>query len=248
MSRLSIDLVGPAEISADVLFNARAELWSRGWCVLPGLLPTATVEVLRAEAARLLDGVPRGSARHSATDDSGDVLVMNGLDTRSELLFDFARHPSFTRIAQTLLGKSPMPIHTEYFGKPRAGALPTPPHQDQIFYQDHFSDEPAITFWCPLQDVRPGHGALEYGSPCPEQGELLAHGPSDAVDFGAQLRDADGFRFTAPAVPVGACLVHHGYTVHRSGPMTAAEPRHVFAFNFRGSSFREHLAAQGAQR
>lgn len=235
------DSLSAVALDSRLLKAAREELWGRGWTRLPDILPRTMLDLLNDEADRLLAEVPAGPNARSATDAHGGVLVMNGLDARSEMLFDFARTPALTTMAAFLLGKVAMPIHIEYFGKPKAGAEPTPPHQDQVFYQDHFSDEPAITFWCPLQDVPVGAGALEYASLAAANGVLLPHRGSRTVDFGAQLADADGFEFVRAPVAAGDCLVHHAYTVHRSGPMAGQGPRRVFAFNYRGSSFRQHL-------
>jgi len=241
MSRQSTECLAPTVPSADILQDAHDRLWRDGWALLPGVVPAPVLDVLNDEADRLLATVRPGVEKESATDGGGGVLVMNSLDARSGFLFDFARTGSFLRLAELLLGKAPMPVHTEYFGKPAAGAEPTPPHQDQVFYESHFNDEPAITFWIPLQDVLVGDGAMEYGSPCPAPGTLLPHRKSATVDFGAQLVEVKGYTFAPVAVPRGSCIVHHSYAVHRSGPMTRGRPRRVFAFNYRGSSYRDYL-------
>jgi hypothetical protein len=241
MSRQSTESLAPAIPSGEALRRARDQLWRDGWTLLPDVVPAPVVDALNGEANRLLAEVRPGVERQSATDEDGGVLVMNSLDAHSELLFDFARTDAFLRLAEVMLGKAPMPVHSEYFGKPGAGAEPTPPHQDQVFYESHFNDEPAITFWIPLQDVLLGEGAMEYGSPCPAPGKLLPHRKSAAVEFGAQLVDAAGYTFTPVPVPRGGCIVHHSYAVHRSGPMTGSRPRRVLAFNYRGSSYREYL-------
>jgi len=239
MSPLSPEVTAPSAPPATALAEAREHLWRHGWALLLDVMPTDLLDALSHEADRLVAEVPAGVHRSAATDLTGGVLVMNGLDARSDLLYDVARTPAMTSIADAMLGKASIPIHTEYFGKPQAGAAPTPPHQDQVFYQHHFDDEPAVTFWTPLQDVLPGAGALEYGSPCPAPGSLLPHHGSDSPDFGAQLVDAALYTFTPVAAPRRSCLVHHAYVVHRSGPMTSEVPRRVFAFNYRGSSYRE---------
>lgn len=247
MSHQFNDFLAPAVPPDDILQTARDELWGQGWTLLPRVLPSPLIDALTSEVDRLLAEVPTGVGSRSATDDGGGVLTMNGLDGRSELLFDLARSEALLGMAEFLLAKAAMPIHIEYFGKPRAGAAATPPHQDQIFYQDHFNDEPAITFWLPLHKVAVGHGVLEYGSPCPPQGCLLPHRSSAAIDFGAELVDPTAYTYVPAPVPRGGCLVHHSYVVHRSGPMAYDRPRQVFAFNYRGSSYRERLRQCGGQ-
>lgn len=242
MSRQSVDSLAPSSPAAEPnLERARSHLWTHGWTVIQQVVPPTVLEALTEEVDRLLSSVPLGVRSTSATDDRGQALVMNGLDARSEFLFDLSRTERFLGLAQTLLGKAAIPIHTEYFGKPGRGAEPTPPHQDQVFYENHFDDEPAITIWTPLQDVVDGGGALEYGTPCPPPRDLLPHRKSTSIDFGAELEDASPYAFVPVPVPRGACLVHHSYVVHRSGATMRDRARHVVAFNYRGSSYREYL-------
>ena len=242
MSRQSTRAVARFDVPDEAaLALARSALWSAGWTVLHDVVNIDVIEQLVVEANSLTGQTTAGVSRSSVTDPNGGVLVMNGLDARSDLLFDLARDPATTRIAESLLGKACIPIHSEYFGKPGRGAAATPAHQDHIFYNSHFDDEPAITFWIPLQSVDVGLGALEYGTPCPSQGELLPHRLSPCADFGQELEDASPFEFIAAPVGLGDILVHHSYVVHRSAPMAGEGPRRVFALNFRGSSFRQRL-------
>lgn len=222
-----------------VLDAARLDLDERGWAQVEGLLDADRLNMFSSEVSRIIAETQTGVTATSAAVDDG-VLVINSLDAASEILFDFARTDYMMGLAETFLGKRAQPIHIEFFGKPAPGSPPTPPHQDQIFYNDHFDDEPAVTFWCPLEDVSHDSGCLEYGTPYPA-GTLLPHRQSDALDFGAQLTDDSSYTYTPVAVSAGDCLVHTAYVVHRSGPMRSSRPRRVLAFNYRGSSYREML-------
>jgi hypothetical protein len=223
-------------------------LWADGWTVLPGFLPELVLDALNAEADRLLAAAAAGVDRNFVMAPAGGVLVMSGLDARSELLFDLARTSAFMKVTEFLLEKAAMPIHIKYFGKPGRGAEATPPHQDQVFYDSHFNDERAITFWCPLQEVPVASGALQYQTPALDYGVLLPHLTSDTVDFSAEMVDATSGDYTPVPVARGSVLVHHSYAAHRSGGMAVDAPRQVFAFSYRGSAYREHLRRRGSGR
>jgi hypothetical protein len=231
--------------AAETLLFARDQLWSDGWTVLPGFLPDRVLSVLIAEADRLLADPP-GVDNGSANDLPWDTPVMNGLDARSELLFDLARTPAFMGVTEFLLEKAAIPIHIKYFGAPRRGTEATAPLQDQVFYDRHFNDERAITFWCPLQDVPVESGALQFRTPALDYGIFLPYLASCAMNCSAGTVDGISLDYTAVPVSRGTVLVHHSYAVHRSGAMTVDAPRRVFAFSYRGSAYREHLRRRGS--
>jgi ectoine hydroxylase-related dioxygenase (phytanoyl-CoA dioxygenase family) len=143
-----------------------------------------------------------------------------------------------------------VPFLIEYFAKPAERSEPTPAHQDQIFYRDHFGDELAVTFWVALSDVTEADGVLQYAIAQPEPGELLRHRVSEVRNFGAELVTPEEFAFRSapvpagarrcPPVPAGGAVVRHSYAVHRSGPMLGLRPRAAFALNYRRSPYRQH--------
>lgn len=215
-------------------------LWMKGWVVLYDLLSDKILKKLEEEAIILKKNIEPGVKSSSVTDSDNEVLVMNSLFSKSEFLYDFARDPEFIRISEILLKKASIPIHCEYFCKPNQDAEATPPHQDQIFYNDHFNDELAITFWCPLNNINLGDGALEYAK-IENLMELLPHKQSSSLDFGMELIEHSHFTFTPVQLNRGDCIVHHAYTIHRSEKKVSNSCREAFAFNYRSSSFREDI-------
>ncbi|TKG66266.1 phytanoyl-CoA dioxygenase family protein [Prauserella endophytica] len=224
------------------LGGIRHQLRTAGHTVLPTFAHPALLDALRHEADRLsseLYGQPEGTV--ISRDIDGHVLSMHYLDRHSDLLFDLTRLPELQHLAEALLESRCVPFLTEYFAKPAATSEATPPHQDQIFYRDHFGDELAITFWIALTDVTEDDGVLQYANPQPTVGELLKHRVSDVQNFGAELVDDSGFEFHSAPVPAGGAVVHHSYAVHRSGPMRGTSPRAAFALNFRRSPYRQQI-------
>jgi ectoine hydroxylase-related dioxygenase (phytanoyl-CoA dioxygenase family) len=167
---------------------------------------------------------------------------MNRIDKESDVLYDLARHPTMIGIASELLGKPAVSLHVEYFAKPPHSLRSTPPHQDHVFYLEHFDDEMALSFWLALDDVTAASGALEYATPCAR--ELLPHIPSSAPDFDFELPDVDGLEFAVAVVPRGGCVLHHSYVIHRSGGNRTERPRRALVFNYRGSPYRAWMRAE----
>ena len=224
------------------LHGLRDELLTAGHTVLRRFAQPALLSALRDEADRLSDEL-YGHAEGTiiSRDVDGRVLSMHYLDRHSDLLFDLTRLPKLQHVAEVLLESRCVPFLTEYFAKPATQSEATPPHQDQIFYRDHFGDELAVTFWIALTDVTESDSALQYATPQPKPGELLKHRLSDVQNFGAELVDDSGFTFLSAPVAAGGAVVHHSYAVHRSGPMSGPEPRAAFALNFRRSPYRQKI-------
>lgn len=224
------------------LDGIRDRLHTEGHAVLATFAQPELLDNLRYEATRLsseLRGQPDGTV--ISRDADGRVLSMHYLDRHSDLLFDLTRIPELLSVAESLLESRCVPFLTEYFAKPATQARATPPHQDQIFYRDHFGDELAITFWVALTDIGENDGVLQYAYPQPRVGTLLKHRVSDVQNFGAQLVDDADFEFRPAPVAAGGAIVHHSYAVHRSGPMVGRAPRSAFALNFRRSPYRQQI-------
>lgn len=219
-----------------------SHLWTEGWVVIPGLLTERALAELKEESIIVKRMTAVGTLSSSVTDELGNVLVINSLDKKSDFIFDFCRQDLLITLASQLVGKSAIPIHSEFFSKPGCGAVSTPAHQDQVFYNSHFDDEPAITFWCPLEEVGIDDGPLEYAIVVHLE-TLLPHKPSNSLDFGMELVTPDDYEYLTVPLQKGDCLVHHSYAVHKSRVKTSGSVREAFAFNFRGSSYRERLGS-----
>lgn len=231
------DLSLPQSADLDRLHD---DVMNAGYAVLTEFVKPDLLHALRHEATRLsteLGDHPEGTV--ISRDSDHRVLSMHYLDRHSDLLFDLTRLPELQLFADVVLGCRSVPFLTEYFAKPAAQSEATPPHQDQIFYRDHFGDELAVAFWIALTDVTETDGVLQYASPQPKPGELLKHRVSNVQNFGAELIDNSPFSFTSAPVPAGGAVLHHSYAVHRSGPLAGTAPRAAFALNFRRSPYRQ---------
>lgn len=222
--------------------DIRSALFRSGHAVLDNFVSADLVLALRDEGVRLTRTLTHGvEGAVVATAADGAVLSMHHLDRSSDLLFDLIRLPELVDAADALLQSRCVPFLTEYFAKPGSAAERTPAHQDQIFYRDHFGDELAVTFWIPLAAVDIGDGVLEYAEPQPVEMVLLRHQESAVQNFGAELVSEKEFLFRPAPVPAGGAVVHHSFSVHRSGPVTTSSHRAAFALNYRRSPYRQRM-------
>jgi len=233
------------EIPLPDLETAKRHLHTRGFAVFAQFARPETIERMEREIARLMAGHTSNQQYGLMRDAHGHVVVMNGLCKVSDFFFDLARHPDVVNVANFLVGKRTVPLHTEYFAKPAMYSVGTPPHQDQAFYYEHFDDELAISLWVALDDVTENSGALEF-VPTSVQ-TLLPHTQSQCIGFDRELAEAvDDLPFERVTVLCGGCVVHHAYTIHRTAPNRSNRPRRAVVFNYRGSEYREWLAHRGS--
>ena len=230
------------QIEQKILAEKRRSLLDKGYVVFEKLLDPDGVARVLEELQQIMNR-PYGSDDCTVLrDEHGFVAVMNGLDKASDFLFDLARRPELLSMAEGLLAKRVVPLHTEYFAKPplrpsNESPVLFPSHQDHAFYHNHFGNEMAISVWIALDDVTVERGAVEFGSPA--QIRLLPHRNSAYFGFGQELVDEDGFTFEPVPVPRGGALIHHSFAVHRSGSNRTPNLRRAVVFNYRGSDFRQ---------
>ena len=231
---------------AKVAFDKLPQFTEKGYFTVDALVDSKVVSELAFHVNELARTLHAPQTLHKGVrNDKGDVVFMNRLDAQVDFIYDFHRLPQMLAFAETLIGKKVVPLSTEYFGKPPGSSRPTPPHQDQTFYNEHFDNELAVAVWIALDDVTPESGALQY-VPQPLRGaSLLPHVAYVGAELEAQLEDAsrppEAAYETAP-VPKGGAAVHHAFVVHRSLPNTAGKPRRAIVFNYRGSEYRQQLA------
>lgn len=211
----------------------------RGYAAIPNFISEEGIRQLLEEIEHLAKIHTPESPFMLARNKYGDILVMNRLDKMSDYLFDLARSEKLIDLSTRMIGKAVIPLHVEYFSKPASNSTATPPHQDQIFYNSHFDDELAISFWIALDDVEHDSGALEYATNLPNT--VHPHVKSPSIDFDYELADADTYEFTRVPIRRGDCIAHSSYAIHKTQVNTSGKIRRAIAFNYRGSSYRQWL-------
>jgi phytanoyl-CoA hydroxylase len=158
---------------------------------------------------------------------------------KNDLYFSaYRRHPRWCALAQALIGEEAHSEQPEWFCKPAGNLLPTPPHQDNYYF--NLTPPHVLTIWMALEPVDEANGCLRYVLGSHKHG-LRPHGRSNIVGFSQGITDW-GPEDQAKEVPIilgpGDVAVHHGNTIHRAEVNRSDRPRIAYAMVFKGVSCR----------
>ncbi len=152
---------------------------------------------------------------------------------------DYTKHPKWLALARTVLGEEVQAQEPEWFNKPPGTASPTPPHQDNYYF--NLKPPSVVTVWMALDPVDEGNGCLRYVAGSHRRG-LRPHGRSNVLGFSQGITDYgpdDEAREVLIRLQPGDVVAHHGETIHRAEPNRSAERnRRAFAMVLRGASCR----------
>jgi phytanoyl-CoA hydroxylase len=168
----------------------------------------------------------------------------------------YTRQPRWLGLARTLIGEE-VEAHglSEWFNKPPGTQHPTPPHQDNYYF--NLKPPNVLTIWMALDPVDGENGCLRYVAGSHRRG-IRRHGRSDILGFSQGIVDYgpdDESREVCIHLQPGDVVVHHGETIHRADPnRSPTRHRRAFAMVFKGAScrrdeeaFARYLAAAKAQ-
>jgi len=152
---------------------------------------------------------------------------------------DYVRHPAWLALARALLGEEAEGQAPEWFNKPPGPESPTPPHQDNYYF--NLKPPNVLTVWLALDQVDAGNGCLRYVPGSHRRG-LRPHGRSNVLGFSQGIADygpADLAHEAEIHLQPGDAVVHHGETIHRAEPNRSRDrQRRAFAMVCRGVSCR----------
>jgi phytanoyl-CoA hydroxylase len=152
---------------------------------------------------------------------------------------DYTREPTWLALARTLLGEEAQAQPPEWFNKPPGENAPTPPHQDNYYF--NLKPPSVLTIWLALDTVDGGNGCLRYVPGSHRRG-LRPHGRSHVLGFSQGITDL-GAEDRAREVPIhlrpGDAVVHHCEMIHRAEPNRSTDrQRRAFAMVFKEVSCR----------
>lgn len=202
-------------------------LEQQGYLALPVPLHRNNTLLLDMEARTLI------SELAPQAEQTGEAFTLRRLDAYSEYIFDLARSVHLKDCAEDLLGGPVMSIRNAYRHAPMHHCMEAP-HQDQAFFDAHFQDELAITFWIPAFGSAPLR--MRFATPPGPVGLLLAHESVDDIHETARLTDQSELDMKTVEVSAGECLVHHAFAVHQAVP-----PYSAFTFTYRESNYLAKL-------
>ncbi len=151
----------------------------------------------------------------------------------------YTRHPKWQDLASTLVGETAACESPEWFNKPAGVEHPTPPHQDNYYFNLQPSN--VVTIWLALDHVDDENGCLRY-LPGSHLRGFRPHGRSNVLGFSQGITDYGAEDFSTERkihLQPGDAVAHHGMTVHRAEPNRSADRnRRAFAMVYKGISCR----------
>lgn len=145
-------------------------------------------------------------------------------------------------IAAQLMGVAGVRLWQDQALYKEAGGRETTPHQDQTFWP--IGDEPLVSAWIPLQDVRIADGAMAYVPGSHLAGRLQVVDITHTTDPYDILKDPalNGAQPNYVEVSAGSVIWHHGLTVHQAAANTSSDTRRAFTVVYISDQARRHKA------
>lgn len=227
---------------------------TNGWVFLPGLVPSATCAAMKAEGERRLTGLarddPRPRYQPEAIPESLAAAQGRGFGTvcgegawmewRGSVRD--AQDPLFTSVAldrqmgdnvRRLLSRHrPLRVFHDIFACKlgHSASAATHYHQDATHLP---LDRNSLTVWIALDEIKPDQGLVRFYSQSHRHGLLGRSGIDSLGDLREEYPDLAELAVSPEyTMKAGDCTVHHGLTVHGSGPNTTADPRWSFLVTY----------------
>lgn len=212
-----------------------------GFVIIRGFLDAGELAKLKGELDRYIrDIVPGLSDAHAFYQDRErpeTLKQMQHMAANDPFFETYRSHPKWKALAETLIGEPAAAQEPEWFNKPPGTEHPTPPHQDNYYF--NLKPPHVLTIWMALDHVDAENGCLRYVAGSHERG-VRPHGRSNVLGFSQGITDfgpADQAQETEVHLAPGDVAVHHGWTIHRAEPnRSATRSRRSFAMVFRGQS------------
>ena len=206
-----------------------------GYIFISGFLTKEEVDLTNNTLETFIkETLPKMSPKHVFYEDKDDhstLKQMQNLFVYNPYFLQLLKGSKFEKIAEVLLEDKVIGKEVEYFNKPPRTGKPTPPHQDNYYF--NLKPAKAVTMWMPLEDVDMENGCLHYVKGSHIKG-LRPHGRTQTLGFSQGITDfgekdvANEIAF--PARP-GDLLIHHSLTIHRAdGNNSALRSRRAIGF------------------
>ncbi len=236
----------------------RQQFRDDGYVVVRQFLDAGELSLLTGELDRYIaDVVPQLSNAAAFYDDRSRPETLKQLQhmTCDSFFSEYASHPAWKSLAEELLGEEACCDSPEWFNKPPGTDHPTPPHQDNYYF--NLIPPSVLTIWVALDAVDTDNGCLRY-VPGSHLNGARPHRRSSVLGFSqgiSDYADHDMAREVAVHLQPGDASVHHGWTVHRADPnQSTRRHRRSFAMVFKGIScqrdeeaYRRYAQALAAQ-
>lgn len=218
-----------------------------GFVIVRNFLARPELETLKGNLDRYINevvpGLPPTAAFYQDRSRPETLKQMQHMQV-DPFFRDCVRHPTWTRLAEALVGESVKCESPEWFNKPPGTEHPTPPHQDNYYFC--LVPPNVVTIWLALDAVDEENGCLRYVVGSHLRG-IRPHGPSKVLGFSQAITDftaEDESRATSIHLQPGDAVAHHGETIHLAAAnRSMTRNRRAFAMVFEGASVRRDPSA-----
>src|SRR5258708_5605146 len=172
-------------------FEQSKEVFDRdGFVVVRQLLsPTGFGELCANLDRYIREVVPTLSDRYAFYQDRAMPETLKQLQYMAEIdpfFRDYHQHPTWVALARALLGAAIETQETDWFDKPPGAKHPTPPHQDNYYF--NLVPDRAVTMWMALDPVDGENGCVRY-LPGSHRTGLREHDASNVLAFSQGITD-----------------------------------------------------------
>ena len=160
-----------------------------GMVVVPGFLDPAALAELQSELERYIREVvptlPEANAFY--VDRSRPETLKQMQHMGGDPFFrEYGRQPKWLTLARALAGEDVRAEPPEWFNKPPGTQSPTPPHQDNYYF--NLKPPNVLTIWMALDGVDEENGCLRYVAGSHRRG-IRPHGRSNVLGFSQVITD-----------------------------------------------------------
>ncbi len=223
----------------------RDQYQKEGYMILPGVIPSDQLTMLREECSYFLgyyDSLMDAKGTQvDGLSHRGKRYFINNRYRLSSRLWEFIFSPLMAEVAQAAVGPDVYLFHEQWVVKGAEQGMKFAWHQDSGYvkwYDPATRHQPYVTCWCTLDDVSEVNGTV-YLLPHSRggtAGTIIDHkqepGSNDLIGyFGPDPGDP-------VVVPAGSIVAFTSYTFHRSGPNTTDRMRRIYLPQYSGEPIR----------
>jgi ectoine hydroxylase-related dioxygenase (phytanoyl-CoA dioxygenase family) len=205
-----------------------------GFVAIDNIASSREVASIRAAIAGLFEaktGFREGSRFNLLGAGAPSVTQLLGPHQYFQELAQTEFFANASTVARQLLGERAQFMVDHAILKPAINGPALPWHQDEAFRHPAFEHK-EISIWLPLQPVEGNAGCMAY-IPKSHLGDVLPHQRVGRNMGALECIEVDADSAVICPIPVGACIVHAGRTIHGSGPNLSDQPRYAYVLIFR---------------
>lgn len=221
-----------------------------GFVVVRDFLPPKEFADLTANLQRYIREVVPGLPHHGAFyQDSERPETLKQIQHMAEFdpyFEDIRTHPRWQALARGILGEAVNPQQPEWFNKPPGTDHPTPPHQDNYYF--NLKPPNCASIWLALEPIDEENGCLRYIVGSHLRG-IRPHDQTTVLGFSqgiADFSDADEAQEVAVSLQPADAVVHHCEAIHRADSnRSTTRHRRAFAIVYEGVSCKVDEEGRG---